>query len=606
MNNQPPPRWDLSNIYPALSSIEFSADYDRLKTQVQALDVFITNKIAFANEQTTPTELSRLVQEMLERLNAVYLLVGKLRSYIHSFISTDSFNKEAKRIYSEYEMVVVRLRIHEVTLNRWVGSLSPKLSTIIEQNPICQAHAFYLLETAEQSQYQMSEAEETLAAELNLSGASAWNKLQGTVTSQLSVEFELEGEIKTLSMPALINLRSHPDEQVRKRAYFSEIETWENNREPLASALNGIKGAVNTLNRHRRRDNALHSALDSARIDRNTLQALLDAMAGSFPDFRRYFKAKASCLGKEQLAWWDIFAPLGKLTSSYSFPEACDFILEHFGDFSQDLKAYAQRAFENNWIDAEQRVGKRGGAFCMAIPGVNESRLLCNFDGSLDQVFTLAHELGHAYHNECCFRAGKTELQRITPMTLAETASIFCETIMTEAVLEQSTNPDEELAILETALTSDAQVIVDIYSRYLFEKEVFERREEAELSADEFCEIMGRSQQATYGDGLDEKYMHKYMWTWKPHYYYPGLSFYNFPYTFGMLFGIGLFAIYQERGESFIPTYVDLLANTGEATPADLAARFNIDIRKQDFWEASLGLIKKRIDRYCSLAATLT
>ncbi|HSF81710.1 MAG TPA: M3 family oligoendopeptidase [Anaerolineales bacterium] len=601
MKIQTPPHWDLTNVYPALNSAEFSADFEALKLQLAALDQFVTEKISLVKDTLGSAEQAELVQEMLERLNAVYLLTGKLRSYIHSFISTDSFNLEAKRISSEYEMLLVGLRNQEVKLKRWIGSLSAVLPALIDLNPVCQAHAFYLLETDTQSKFLMSDAEEALAAELYLSGASAWNKLQGVVTSQLSVEIELDGEIKSLAMPALINLHSHPDEGVRKKAHFAEIAAWEKNREPLASALNGIKGSVNTLNRRRQREDALHSALDSTRIDRQTLQALLAAMAGSFPDFRRYFKAKASRLGKERLAWWDIFAPLGKTTTNYSYAEACDFIIEHFGQFSPDLQAYARRAFDNNWIDAEPRVGKRGGAFCMAIPGVNESRVLCNFDGSLDQVFTIAHELGHAYHNECRFRAGKTELQRVTPMTLAETASIFCETIITEAILEQTSDPKEELAILETALIGDAQVVVDIYSRYLFEKEVFERREKAELSADDLCETMERAQKATYGDGLDENQLHPYMWTWKPHYYYPHLSFYNFPYTFGLLFGTGLYAIYQERGAGFIPDYVDLLASTGEATPAELAGRFGIDIREQDFWESSLSVVKQRIDRYCSL-----
>jgi oligoendopeptidase F len=237
----------------------------------------------------------------------------------------------------------------------------------------------------------------------------------------------------------------------------------------------------------------------------------------------------------------------------------------------------------------------------MGVPGVKESRVLCNFDGSLDQVSTIAHELGHAFHNQCAYQAGKTELQQDTPMTLAETASIMCETIVMEAVLAQTTDPQEELAVLETRLIGDAQVIVDIYSRYLFEKEVFERRAEAELSADELCEIMERAQKATYGDGLDENHLHKYMWTWKPHYYFAGLSFYNFPYSFGLLFGTGLYAIYQQRGEAFVEDYQNLLASTGEAPAADLAARFGIDIRSRKFWEDSLGVIARKIDRYCEI-----
>jgi oligoendopeptidase F len=247
------------------------------------------------------------------------------------------------------------------------------------------------------------------------------------------------------------------------------------------------------------------------------------------------------------------------------------------------------------------RDGKRGGAFCMDVPGVGESRILCNFDGTLDTVSTVAHELGHGFHNDCAVQAGKTEIQKFTPMTLAETASIMCETIVLDAALQQAQNTQEQLAILESQLIGDSQVIVDIYSRYLFEKEVFEVREKSELNADELCQIMLKAQKATFGDGLDERYLQKWMWTWKPHYYSTGLSFYNFPYAFGLLFGTGLYAIYQKRGASFVPDYKNLLASTGEAYAADLAARFSIDIRKKAFWQESLKIIEKRIDRYCSL-----
>jgi pepF/M3 family oligoendopeptidase len=458
-----------------------------------------------------------------------------------------------------------------------------------------------LREAAEQSKYLMSEAEEAIAAELTLSGGNAFEKLQGTVTSQLSVDFELDGQTQKLPMPALINLRSHPDESVRRRAYEAENKAWEEVKEILAACLNGVKGEAITLNKKRGRRDAIHSSLDAARMDRKTLNAMLAAMQDSFPMFRRYFSAKAGKLGKEKLAWWDISAPVGKVDKVYSFEEARDFILENFGKFSPDLAAFAKRAFDNHWIDAEQRDGKRGGGFCMEVQGVKESRILTNFDGSFDQVSTLAHELGHAFHNECAYQANKTYLQQLTPMTLAETASTMCETIVTEAVLASTQDPQEELAVLEAQIQGASQVVVDIYSRYLFEKEVFERREQAELSADDFCEIMERAQKVTYGDGLDERYLQKYMWTWKPHYYSSELSFYNYPYAFGLLFATGLYAIYQQRGAAFVEDYRNLLASTGEETAARLAKRFGIDITKRKFWDDSLAIIGKRIDRYCEL-----
>jgi pepF/M3 family oligoendopeptidase len=486
-------------------------------------------------------------------------------------------------------------------LKAWLGKIAPALDGSLEYSAPAKAHAFMLKEAAEQSKYLMSEAEESLAAELNLSGGNAWDKLQGTVTSQLSVDFELDGETQKLPMPALINLRSHPDEATRHRAYEAENAAWDSVRETLAACLNGVKGEVITLNKRRGRKDALESAIEQARIDRPTLEAMLTSMEASFPMFRKYFKHKAKLLGKEKLAWWDLFAPVGKTGKTYSFDEARDFILENFDRFSPELRTFSKRAFDNDWIDAEMRDGKRGGGFCMGVEAVKESRILVNFDGSQDQIATIAHELGHAFHNECAYQFDKTPLQQITPMTLAETASTFCETIATEAVLAQVTDSQEELSVLETQLNAASQVIVDIYSRYLFEKEVFERREQAELSADDFCEIMERAQKATYGDGLDERYLQKYMWTWKPHYYSTGISFYNFPYAFGLLFGTGLYAIYQQRGADFVDDYKSLLASTGEAMAADLADRFGINIRTRKFWDDSIAIIAKSVDRYCEL-----
>ena len=595
------PHWDLSNVYPSLESKELEADVTKAKEQIDGLEKLFAEKLAGMDAKTPVKELAAVVGDAIRRFNDLYVTGGTLGAYIQSFVATDSHNSLAMKKMSEYQMVGVRMQMLGNQFQAWVGKLAPVLEQVIAADPAAGEHAFSLREAAKQSKYMMPEPEETLAAELGLSGASAWGKLQGTVTSQLTVDFELDGKTQKLPMPALINLHSHPDESVRRRAYEAEIGAWQTVEETLAACMNGVKGMANTLNQHRGRTDALHPAIDMARLDRPTLEAMLGAMEASFPVFRKYYHAKAKRLGKEQLAWWDIYAPVGKAGKTYSFDEAKAFIMENFGRFSPELAAFAGRAFDKRWIDAEQREGKRGGAFCMGVPGVKESRVLCNFDGSLAQVSTIAHELGHAFHNECAYRAGKTEIQQDTPMTLAETASIMNETIVMEAVLAQTTDPQEQLAIIETQLIGDAQVIVDIYSRYLFEKEVFERREKSELSPADLCDIMERAQKATYGDGVDEKYLHKYMWTWKPHYFYAGLSFYNFPYAFGLLFGTGLYAIYQQRGAAFVPDYKNLLASTGEAPAADLAARFGIDIRSRKFWEDSLGVIGKRIERYCQL-----
>lgn len=540
------PRWDLTNVYPSLESEEFNKATIDLKNQVDAFDHYLNeHHISRAASSIAPTDVKATIDEYLNRMNVTLRLYSTLNAYVASYVTTDSFNTTAKRLESELEMVGIRLRKQEIKFQGWLGGVADSLPKVLEQLGSAKDHSFYLREMTQQSRYMMSEAEESLAAELELSGGNAWSKLQGTVCSQLTVDFELDGKVQKLPITALQNLNHHPNPEVRRRAYEAELVAWESVREPLAAALNGVKGSVFTLDQRRGRIDALHASLDRSRIDRETLETLLGAMRNTFPMFRRYFQAKAKRLGHKALPWWDVFASVGKSERRYTWNETKSFILAQFRTFSDRLAEFAQRAFEHNWIDAEPRNGKRGGAFCMDVPGVKESRILCNFDGSLDEVSTVAHELGHAFHNYC--QVGKTILQTVTPMTLAETASTFNETVIANAALLEAEEREEKLAILENQLINASQIVVDISSRYMFEKEVFERRAKSELSADDFCEIMLRCQRATYGDGLDERYLHKYMWAWKPHYYMSGLSFYNYPYAFGLLFGTGLYAIYKER-----------------------------------------------------------
>ena len=597
----PAPRWDLTNVYPSLESKGFQSAIDQFKTQVADLSDYFVEVVNKTDVNSPPDQLGPILGEVVNRFNSAYDLAGTIDPYISSFTTTNSRDKLAARIESEFEQAYLPMQNLYVQFKSWLGKIAPALDKLFEHGDSARAHAFMLKEAAEQSKYLMSESEEALAAELSLSGGNAWGKLRSKTVSQVSVDFELDGETQTLPAPALINLRTHADEDVRRRAYEAENEAWKTVEETLAACLNGVKGEVITLNKRRGRKDALESSLESARIDRQTLDAMMGAMKDSFPMFRKYFNHKAKLIGKDKLAWWDIYAPVGKTDTRYTYEEARDFILDAFEKFSPELRKFSERAFENNWIDAEMREGKSSGGFCMGVDGVKESRIFINFDGSQDQLSTIAHELGHAFHNECAWQFEKTPLQQITPMTLAETASTFCETIVTEEVLKQISDSQEELATLESILNGASQVVVDIYSRFLFETEIFERRKKAELSVDEINEIMERSQKETFGDAFDERYLQKYMWTWKPHYYSTGRSFYNYPYAFGLLFATGLYAIYQQRGDEFVNEYKKLLASTGEASAADLAATFGIDIRTKKFWEDSLAIIGKHVDRYCEL-----
>jgi len=597
-----PPRWDLSNLYLSLDDPALAADIEAVKQSIQqATKAFETEYLPLLNPATPVEALNGVLNTYVQEANALELKAGKIFAFLGAIISTDSFNKAAEQLHSKMAIAMLPLHDLSVRISAWLGALGDRLNKALEIPGLAHEHAFRLLELAKESRYQMSEPEEILANELTLSGGSAWDDLQGVLTSQKSVDFELDGKPQSLPLPALINLRSHPDAAVRERAYKREQQVFEEMKEPLAACMNGVKGEVVTLDRKRGREDCLHSSLEMARIDRGTLEAMLGAIDDALPMFRRYFQAKARILGFEKLPWWSLFAPIGEVNKEYTFDEARDLILENFGSFSPELAEFARGAFEKHWIDAEQRPGKRGGAFCMGVDAVQESRIMANFDGSFDQVMTLAHELGHGFHNYCAYQAEKTPMQTNTPMTLAETASIMCETIVFNAILKTVSDPLEERAILETTISSDAQTIVDIYSRFIFEKAVFEKRKESKLSADEISTLMLDAQKRTYGDGLNQDVLNKFAWTWKPHYYSTQLSFYNYPYAFGSLFAKGLYSVYRERGEAFVEDYKTLLANTGEAQAADLAARFGIDIRSKDFWAASLAQIGEQIERYIAI-----
>ena len=440
----------------------------------------------------------------------------------------------------------------------------------------------------------MSPVEEVLAAELNVSAGSAWSKLHGNMTSQLMVELEVEGALRTLPMSAIRNLAYDANREVRHQAYEAELSGWQRIAVPLAAAMNSIKGEVNVLAKHRKWQSPLAASLFGNNIDRATLDAMLTAARAAFPDFRRYLHAKAQALHLEHLTWYDLFAPLGSETKVWSFSAAADFIVEQFGTYSARLSDFAARAFREQWIDAEPRPGKRDGAYCTALRG-DESRVFANFKPSFSGVSTLAHELGHGYHN--LNLAHRTPLQRSHPMTLAETASIFCETTISQAALQKA-DKQEQLAILEESLQGSCQVVVDIVSRFLFEERVFEKRNQRELSVDELNALMLEAQRETYGDGLDGAVLHPYMWAVKQHYYSTGRSFYNYPYMFGLLFGLGLYARYQQDPDAFRQGYDDLLSSTGLADAATLAARFDIDLRSEAFWTASLDIIRKDVMRF--------
>lgn len=573
-------------VFPSLDSPEFVKAFTVWSTSVDAL-VGLFNQCGVGAEGKAER---KEFEQVLAAFNAVLTEGQPIRSFVYAYVTTDSRNELAKRSMSRLENKGVELGKLGTRFTAWIGAQD--VEALIADSPAAADHAFALRKAHTAARHLMNPAEEDLAADLSLSGGMAWGKLHGTVSSQ--IEVQVDG--KAIPMSAARNLAYDPDREVRRSGYEAELAAWKLWEAPIAAAMNGVKGEVGTLAK-RRGWAPLEEALFYAHIDRETLDAMLGAARASFPDFRRYLKAKAKYLGVERLAWFDLFAPTAKGGRSWSYGEGEKFVAEQFGTYSPELKAFAERAFAERWIDAEPRPGKRDGAFCMGLRK-DESRVLMNYKDAFGAVSTLAHELGHAYHNVCL--AERTPMQKSTPMTLAETASIFCETIIRHAALEQG-SADDQFDILEAMLQGACQVVVDITCRFDFESAVFDQRRERELSGSELCDLMLAAQRGTYGDGLDPEFLHPYMWAMKPHYYSAGRSFYNFPYMFGLLFGIGLYEVYRKDPEAFRSGYDDLLSSTGLDDAATLAAKFGIDIRSRGFWEAGLQSIRRDIDRFEAL-----
>ena len=598
------PYWQLHSIFSGLNSDDYLAAKTRLKTQIQTLEQFMNKHQIGSGKRLEPSlDLHRLIDELTEHINQIGELSQDLRSYLTGFISTDAFNDEAKAEASHLLDLQTRYATLMKRFSAFLGRL--ELEPYFETSDFAKSQHYALKRAQALAHHLMTDSEEALASQLDASGGGAWARLHSELISRSSIKATLAGQNQSeFAVTELKNLQSDANSTLRKAAYETELELLSQHEVSFAAAINSIKGQVNELSQKRGWESALQEALFQNALSEKALDAMQEACRESFDYFRRYLKAKASFLGKDTLAWYDLNAPVSVSKSqSYSYAEAQQFIITSFETYSDDLAQYAKKAFEANWLDVPPRKGKRNGAFCMAVPGRKESRIMLNYGHTLDDIFTLAHELGHGYHNEQMYQFGRSSLNRNTPMTLAETASIFCETIVVNQLLNTASE-EEKLSILEQDLLGATQLILDIHSRFIFEKTVFEKRKERELSITELKAIMLDAQAQTYGNGLTANERHPLMWAFKGHYYSTSRSFYNFPYTFGYLFGLGIYAEYQRKPEGFQTRYNKLLASTGMADAKTLAESFGIDIEDKAFWKASLSIAEARVIDYERLVET--
>ncbi len=582
--------WNLDNLYTSITSSEYIKDKQTLENKISDLTSFMQNDVInLSNVDALTTYIDKLADTFK---------YSTVANYVFLFVTTNSTNTKYLKEQESLMKLLNKLALPETLFKKYVATID-NLDNLIEENKVLQPFKLFLTETKEQSVYALSEGEEVLLSKLKETGSKAYDKLRDSYISTLLVDVTIDGKVEQLTFPALRNLAYSNDPAVRKEGLEKEIQALGKIEKTVAACLNGIKGEVINVSELRGYSSALEFTLKSQRMDEKTLETMLTAMREFLPEFERYFLKKAELLGhKNGLPFYDLFAPVGESNLKYTYEDAHEYIVNSFNEFSLELGEFADFAFKNRWIDALPKANKREGAFCSNIHEIGESRILSNFGGDLSGLMTLAHELGHGFHGECL--KNQHYLHSDYPMPLAETASIFCETIIKNNALK-SASKEDKIAILENSLQDSSQVIVDILSRFTFEDNVFKNRPNGSLTPDELNDFMVDAQKQAYGKGLDWNCLHKYMWIVKGHYYDADYNYYNFPYAFGLLFATGVYAMYQNQPEGFIDTYKQLLRDTGKMNIYDCAKSVGIDLHDIEFYRHSLNIIKKEIDEFVSL-----
>lgn len=571
--------WTLEDLYPSFESQEFKQDVEAYKA--------LKGKF----ESLTLEDSVEGITQVVKLLEESTVLTGRLYNYIHLTLAIDTTHETATQVEVQLAGVSADLQATYAKLSKFLGTIQTDITT----DPFLTEYRYYFEEAKKDATHLLSDELEEVLAKMSISGGKAWSQLFDFMWS--SAQGEYKGEVVTLS--EIRGKAYDSDAEVRKSAYEAELKMYDAIKEPIAFSLNHIKKEVLTTSQLRGYESPLAHTLEASRMSRETLDALLEAIREYLPNFRKYLRHKAALLGHENgLPFYDLFAPVGNSSRTFTVEESKDYLIENFKTFSADLAEMTEEFFDKHYIDFYPRKGKVGGAFCANLPMIKQSRVLTNFTGSLSDVVTLAHELGHAYHG--LHIENHRPLNQDYSMPVAETASTFNENIIMNTAIKEASN-EEKIALIESQLQDTTQIIVDIYSRYLFESAVFENREQSFMFSKDLEEMMLSAQKEAYGDGLDQSYLHPYMWACKPHYYSTGLSFYNFPYAFGGLFSKGLYAIYQEQPEGFVEKYQELLRATTVSSVEDTAKVLGVDVSTPEFWKKALAEVAESIDAFIAL-----
>lgn len=578
--------WSLDELYTGYDDPAFAADMKEAEEQIAFLEQYTQT---FAG---TPAENLLKVLEAEERIQDT---LGKAGLYLGLRQSACTTDAKAGSLMDQLRARASAMAGPDTRFQKYVAGLAD-LDAVLQQDPKLAGYSWLLKNMQADARYLLDDKCESIISLYENSGSGAWGNLQEYLTSTVPVSYRG----KTITLSEVRSLAYDADPEVRKDAFHAEMECYPRICDAVAYSLNSIK--LEVLNRCRLKgfESPMAETLWNARVSRKTLDALLEAIREYLPRLQKYYRAKAKLLGHPGgLPWYDLFAPIGNDEARYTKEDAKEYLVKRFSGFDADLAEMVRTAFDEGWIDFYPREGKVGGAFCAEAFSLRASRILTNFTGSFNDVVTLAHELGHAFHNRNL--NDNLPLNRDYSMPVAETASTFNEVLVLNDAIRAEQDPIRRRTLMDEMLSGDLQIICDIYSRYRFEDGVFGSRDESFLFAPELCERMLAAQKEGYGDGLDYTEPHTYMWVCKSHYYSGGQSYYNWPYAFGGMLARGLYAKYEEEGSAFVARYRAFLKATAEMSAEDAGRVAGIDLTDVAFWRSSLEGLAKDVEAYCRL-----
>ncbi len=588
--------WDLDVFFKG------GSDSEELRTHVDALLNKIDSLESSANRFQVPSSVEQVkdITGIIQSIKDVALHTSQISAVIGCYLAANTADKKALALQGEISTLSARFSTALLKVQQTLSKTEDNVWRDLMQTTALTEIAFVLNEWREEVSLKLSEDEESLITALNVDGYHGWGELYDLLVSNISIKIKIDGVEKVLSVGQANNLSSHEDPIIRKNSFEALEEAWAEKEDLFATTLNRLAGYRLAVYKKRGWDSVLKEPLLTNRMSEETLNAMWGAISRYKEPFVDYLNHKARILGTEKMNWYDIDAPVTASTKKLTYQEGAEFILKHFGEFGPELETFSRKAFEDSWIEAEDRPNKRPGGFCTGMPLSEQSRIFMTYSGSMSNVATLAHELGHAFHSYALRPVDW--MNRQYAMGVAETASTFAEMIVADAAVKAAESNEEKIALLEDKIQRSVAFFMNIHARFLFETRFYEERKDGIVPVERLNQLMEEAQREAYGDALET--VHPRFWASKLHFYITEVPFYNFPYTFGYLFSLSIYAKALEEGSEFERKYIELLRDTAVMSVEDLALKhLGEDITKQEFWVKGVMLCVKDVEEFLELTS---